>query len=144
PPLAAASFPNPSSVVKPARAFRPAPLACSRRRRGAAGCHSRSRQDRMAFLFNKFQEAVRTLAKNPMFARDPRHLQFEADVNRLFLYTSYYRLGENAEEKDAEEIIDLASKASVADQQKQVQDNVHYQLTHMCQAMDTILRPDVT
>lgn len=22
-----------------------------------------------------------------MFARDPRHLQFEADVNRLFLYT---------------------------------------------------------
>ncbi|CAL5020738.1 unnamed protein product [Urochloa decumbens] len=98
----------------------------------------------MAFLFNKFQEAVRTLAKNPMFARDPRHLQFEADVNRLFLYTSYYRLGENAEEKDAEEIIDLASKASVADQQKQVQDNVHYQLTHMCQAMDSILRPDVT
>ncbi|TVU29103.1 hypothetical protein EJB05_20652 [Eragrostis curvula] len=98
----------------------------------------------MAFLFNKFQEAVRTLAKNPMFARDPRHLQFEADVNRLFLYTSYYRLGENAEEKDAEEIIDLASKASVGDQQKQVQENVHYQLTHMCQAMDSILRPDAT
>ncbi|KAL6634798.1 hypothetical protein ACP70R_027469 [Stipagrostis hirtigluma subsp. patula] len=98
----------------------------------------------MAFLFNKFQEAVRTLAKNPMFARDPRHLQFEADVNRLFLYTSYNRLGENAEEKDAEEIIDLASKASVADQQKQVQENVHNQLTHMCQAMDSILRPDAT
>ncbi|RLM78110.1 hypothetical protein C2845_PM12G21320 [Panicum miliaceum] len=102
----------------------------------------------MAFLFNKFQEAcvpaVKTLAKNPMFARDPRHLQFEADVNRLFLYTSYYRLGENAEEKDAEEIIDLAGKASVAEQQNQVQENVHYQLTHMCRAMDGILHPDVT
>ncbi|KAL6899457.1 hypothetical protein ACP4OV_006115 [Aristida adscensionis] len=96
----------------------------------------------MAFLFNKFQEAVKTLAKNPMFARDPRHLQFEADVNRLFLYTSYNRLGENAEEKDAEEIIDLASKASISDQEKQVQENVHYQLTHMCEAMDSILRPD--
>jgi hypothetical protein len=24
-----------------------------------------------------------------MFARDPRHLQFEADVNRLFLYTRF-------------------------------------------------------
>lgn len=98
----------------------------------------------MAFLFNKFQEAVRTLAKNPMFARDPRHLQIEADVNRLFLYTSYYRLGKNAEEKDAEEIIDMASKASAADQQKQVQENVHYQLKHMCQAMDSILLPDTT
>ncbi|KAF3960917.1 hypothetical protein CMV_014406 [Castanea mollissima] len=41
----------------------------------------------MAFLFNKFQEAVKTLAKSPTFARDPRQLQFEADINRLFLYT---------------------------------------------------------
>jgi hypothetical protein len=38
----------------------------------------------------------------------------------------------------------LASKASVADQQKQVQENVHYQLRHMCQAMDNILCPDTT
>ncbi|XP_052144257.1 uncharacterized protein LOC127763560 [Oryza glaberrima] len=102
----------------------------------------------MGSLFIRFQEAVKTLAKNPMFAnnrlfaRDPRHLQFEADVNRLFLYTSYYRLGANAEEKDAEEIIDMASKASVSEQQKQVQENVHYQLTNMCQAMDSILLPD--
>lgn len=88
-------------------------------------------------------QAIRTLAKNPKFARDPRHLQFDADVNRLFLYTSYYRLGEHSEEKDAEEIIDMASKASVVDQQKQVQGNVHYQLKHMCQAMDSILRPDI-
>ncbi|XP_047077331.1 uncharacterized protein LOC124687597 [Lolium rigidum] len=96
----------------------------------------------MAFLFNKFQEAIRTLAKSPRFARDPRHLQFDADVNRLFLYTSYYRLGENSEEKDAEEIIDMASKASVTDQQKQVQENVNYQLKHICKTMDNILRPE--
>ncbi|VAI58828.1 unnamed protein product [Triticum turgidum subsp. durum] len=96
----------------------------------------------MAFLFNKFQEAIKTLAKSPSFARDPRHLQFDADVNRLFLYTSYNRLGEHSEEKDAEEIIDLASKASVTDQQKQVQGNVHYQLKHICKSMDNILRPD--
>jgi len=96
----------------------------------------------MAFLFNKFQEAIKTLARNPRFARDPRHLQFDADVNRLFLYTSYYRLGENSEEKDAEEIIDMASKASVTEQQKQVQENVNYQLKHICKTMDTILRPD--
>jgi hypothetical protein len=51
-------------------------------------------------------------------------------------------LGENAEEKDAEEIIDLASKASVDQQQQQVQENVHYQLRRICQAMDGFLRPD--
>jgi pyrroloquinoline quinone (PQQ) biosynthesis protein C len=61
----------------------------------------------------------------------------------FYCVLSYYRLGENADEKDAEEIIDLASKASVADQEKQVQDNVHYQLSDMCQTMDSILRPDV-
>ncbi|GJM85619.1 hypothetical protein PR202_ga02087 [Eleusine coracana subsp. coracana] len=79
-----------------------------------------------------------------MFARDPRHLQFEADINRLFLYTSYYRLGENADEKDAEEIIDMASKASVDQQQKQVQENIHYQFRQICQVMDNFLCPDAT
>ncbi|XP_078440463.1 C5orf35 [Wolffia australiana] len=96
----------------------------------------------MAFLLQKFLEAARTLAKSPTFARDPRLLQFETDINRLFLYTSYYRLGKNAEEKDAEEIIDLACKASVSDQQKQVQDNVHTQVKALCGAMDEILLPD--
>ncbi|CAA6662710.1 unnamed protein product [Spirodela intermedia] len=96
----------------------------------------------MAFLFQKFQEAVRTLAKSPTFARDPRHLQFEADVNRLFLYTSYNRLGRNADEKDAEEIIEMAAKASVVDQQKQVHENVHSQIKVLCGAMDDILLPD--
>ncbi|CAL5350688.1 unnamed protein product [Camellia sinensis] len=41
----------------------------------------------MAFLFQKFRKAVRILAKSPTFARNPRHIQFEADINRLFLYT---------------------------------------------------------
>lgn len=96
----------------------------------------------MAFLFQKFQEGVRTLAKSPTFARDPRQLQFEADINRLFLYTSYNRLGRNADEKDAEEIIDMAGKASLADQQKQVQDNIHSQIKTFSTWLDEILLPD--
>lgn len=96
----------------------------------------------MAFLFQKFQEGVRTLARSPTFARDPRQLQFEADINRLFLYTSYNRLGRNADEKDAEEIIDMAGKASLADQQKQVQDNIHSQIKTFSMRMDEILLPD--
>ncbi|KAK7264128.1 hypothetical protein RJT34_31732 [Clitoria ternatea] len=96
----------------------------------------------MAFLFQKFQEAVKTLAKNPVFAKDPRQLQFEADINRLFLYTSYNRLGKNAEEADAEEIIEMARKASVADQQMQVQENVHSQIKTFCTFMDEILLPN--
>lgn len=93
----------------------------------------------MAFLFQKFQEAVKTLAKSPTFARDPRQLQFEADMNRLFLYTSYNRLGRDAEEADAEEIIDMASKAPLSDQQQQVQDNIHSQIKSFCLSMDEIL-----
>ena len=30
---------------------------------------------------------MKTLAKSPTFARHPRQLQFESDINRLFLYT---------------------------------------------------------
>lgn len=95
----------------------------------------------MAFLFRKFQEAVKTLAKSPTFARDPRHLQFEADINRLFLYTSYNRIGKDADEADIEEIIDMASKAPLADQQTQVQENINSQTRTFCQRMDEILLP---
>ncbi|OMO60145.1 hypothetical protein CCACVL1_24369 [Corchorus capsularis] len=98
----------------------------------------------MAFLFNKFQDAMRTLAKSPTFARDPRKLQFEADINRLFLYTSYNRLGNDAVEADAEEIIDMASKAPLDEQQKQVQGNIHHQIKNFCTAMDEILLPDIS
>ncbi|MED6195659.1 hypothetical protein PIB30_039995 [Stylosanthes scabra] len=93
----------------------------------------------MAFLFHKFQEAVKTLAKSPTFARDPRQLQFDADINRLFLYTSYNLLGRNAEAADAEEIIEMADKASVDVQQMQVQENVHSQIKSFCTSMDEIL-----
>ncbi|XP_021735428.1 uncharacterized protein LOC110702085 [Chenopodium quinoa] len=95
----------------------------------------------MAFLFQKFQEAVKVLAKSPTFAKDPRSLQFEADINRLFLYTSYNRIGKDADEADVEEIIDLANKASLADQQKQVQENIHSQIKNFCTFMDEILLP---
>lgn len=56
---------------------------------------------------------------------------------------SYNRLGENAEEKDAEEIINMATRASVSDQQKQVHENVHFQIKNICEAMDEALIPDV-
>ncbi|XP_044491974.1 uncharacterized protein LOC123215792 [Mangifera indica] len=96
----------------------------------------------MAFLFQKFQEGVKILANSLTFARDPRKLQFEADINRLFLYTSYNLLGRDADEADAEEIIKMASKASLADQQKQVQENIHYQIENFCISMNQILFPD--
>lgn len=56
---------------------------------------------------------------------------------------SYNRLGENAEEKDAEELIDMATRASVSDQQKLVHENVHFQIKNICEAMDEALLPDV-
>lgn len=37
----------------------------------------------------------------------------------------------------------MASKASFADQQKQVQENIHSQVTNFCTSMEEILRPDV-
>ncbi|XP_024987349.1 uncharacterized protein LOC112522460 [Cynara cardunculus var. scolymus] len=97
----------------------------------------------MASLFQKFQQFVGTLAKSPTFAKEPRRLQFEADINRLFLYTSYNRVGKDAEEADVEEIINMASKAELADQERQVQENIHSQITNFCTSMDEILLPDI-
>ncbi|KAL1553641.1 hypothetical protein AAHA92_14291 [Salvia divinorum] len=96
----------------------------------------------MAFLFQKFQEAVKVLAKSPTFAKQGRHLQFETDMNKLFLFTSYNRLGKHAEEADADEIIEMGSKANLEEQQKQVQENIHEQISTFCKYMDDILRPD--
>ncbi|EPS57948.1 hypothetical protein M569_16868 [Genlisea aurea] len=96
----------------------------------------------MAFLFNKFQEAVKVLAKSAAFAGHGRHLQFQDDINRLFLFTSYKRLGRNAEEADADEIIDMASKASLAEQQKEVQENIHLQISSFCKLMNGVLLSD--
>lgn len=55
---------------------------------------------------------------------------------------SYNRLGRNADEADAEDIIDMASKASLEDQQKQVQENIHSQIKTFCNTLDGLLLPD--
>ncbi|KAF6160840.1 hypothetical protein GIB67_036041 [Kingdonia uniflora] len=96
----------------------------------------------MAFLLKRFQEAVKLVAKSPKFAINPRQLQFEADVNRLFLYTSYNRLGREAEAEDAEKIIEMASKSSLTDQQKQVQENIYCQIKTFGTSMDEIFFPN--
>ncbi|EOA23103.1 hypothetical protein CARUB_v10003896mg, partial [Capsella rubella] len=84
-------------------------------------------------------QGVGVLAKSNTFAKHPSQLQFEADINKLFMYTSYNRLGRDAEEADAEEIIEIASKATLSEQQKQVQENIHYQVEKFCSSMDEIL-----
>lgn len=53
-------------------------------------------------------------------------------------------MGRNATEVDVEEIIEMASKASVPDQQKQVQENIHSQIINFCISMDEILLLDMT
>ncbi|GAU25939.1 hypothetical protein TSUD_16770 [Trifolium subterraneum] len=96
----------------------------------------------MASLFHKCREAVKTLAKRPSLTKEPRQLQFEADINRLFLYSSYNRLGKSAEESDVEKIIEDSSKTYYADQVTQVQENVHSQIKTFCTFMDEILLPN--
>lgn len=56
--------------------------------------------------------------------------------------SSYNRLGKDADEEDADEIIEMASKASLSDQQIQVQENVHGQIKAFCTFMDEILLPN--
>ncbi|AED91276.1 putative SET domain-containing protein [Arabidopsis thaliana] len=98
---------------------------------------------KMMFLFGKFQQGVGVLAKSTTFAKNPRQLQFEADINKLFMFTSYNRLGRDAEEADAEEIIEMAGKATFSEQQKQVQENIHYQLQNFCSSMNEILLTNI-
>lgn len=51
-------------------------------------------------------------------------------------------MGRDADEADIEEIIDMASKAPLADQEKQVHENIHSQIKTFCTSMDDILLPD--
>lgn len=62
---------------------------------------------RWNFHIVEFQ-AVKVLAKSPTFARNPRQMQFEADMNRLFLFTwlvllvfppSHYEIESNSTQK---------------------------------------------
>lgn len=62
----------------------------------------------------------------------------------MVLNFSYNRLGKDADEKDADEIIDMASRASVADQQKQVHENMHLQIKNICRSMDDMLIGDLS
>lgn len=50
-------------------------------------------------------------------------------------------MGKDAGDADIEEIIDIASKASLADQQEQVQENIYSQIKTFCALMDDILHP---
>jgi glutamyl-tRNA reductase len=59
------------------------------------------------------------------------------------MFTSYNRLGRDAEEADAEEIIEMAGKATFSEQQKQVQENIHYQLQNFCSSMNEILLTNI-
>lgn len=58
---------------------------------------------------------------------------------RTSFLCSYNRIGREADEADIEEIIDMASKASLADQQQLVQENVHSQIKTFCSLMDEIV-----
>lgn len=55
---------------------------------------------------------------------------------------SYNRLGRNADEADAEVIINMATNASLTEQQKQVQENIHEQIKLFSMHMDGILLPN--
>eukprot|EP01018_Ginkgo_biloba_P011470 Gb_02119 [translate_table: standard] len=98
----------------------------------------------MAALIQKLRQLWETFPKKSLFNKvDQRKLQFENDMHRLFLATSYNHFIKNACEKDAKEICDLASRTSFNDQQKQVQGNIHFQIKAICGAMDDILVMEV-
>ena len=59
----------------------------------------------------------------------------------MFYVPSYNRIGKDADEADIEEIIDMASKAPLPDQQTQVQENIHSNIRTFCKLMDEILIP---
>lgn len=66
---------------------------------------------------------------------DRRKMQFEIDMHRLFLLTSYQRQGSESLDKLSE----LGNKLSLEEHQRVVQQNVHEQITHIGEALDDIL-----
>ncbi|KAJ9184849.1 hypothetical protein P3X46_004535 [Hevea brasiliensis] len=104
----------------------------------------------LVFLFNSII-SFRQGSRLRTFLRDPSQflwvflpLLAYISIISSFLHLGFYnRLGRNVEEADAEEIIEMASKASVADQEKQVQEKIHSQIENFCTAMDEILLPDM-
>ncbi|KAM3747289.1 hypothetical protein ACB098_05G023900 [Castanea mollissima] len=65
----------------------------------------------------------------------PRQLQIEANINKLFLYTR------DADEAKAKEFNEMACKAALADQQKQLQENIHAQIKSFSMCINEILLP---
>lgn len=59
-----------------------------------------------------------------------------------YLIFSYNRVGRDASDAEIEEIIDMGSKAPLADQQEQVQENIYAQIKAFCSSMDDILCTD--
>ncbi|KAL0010007.1 hypothetical protein SO802_005115 [Lithocarpus litseifolius] len=66
---------------------------------------------------------------------NPRQLQLEADINKFFLYTR------DADEAKAEEFNEMVCKASLTDQQKQVQEKIHAQIKSFSTCISEILLP---
>ncbi|KAJ6353518.1 hypothetical protein OIU76_002520 [Salix suchowensis] len=90
----------------------------------------------MTSLFNKFQEVVKTLAESPTDVTSIR------DLKHLFILTSCNRLGRNADKAVTKDIIEMANKSYAAELQKKIQENIHFQITNFCTAMNDILLPD--
>ncbi|KAJ6737039.1 C5ORF35 [Salix viminalis] len=90
----------------------------------------------MTSLFHKFQEVVKTLAESPTDVTSIRNLK------HLFILTSCNRLGRNADKAVAKDISEMANKSYVAELQKKIQENIHFQITNFCTAMNDILLPD--
>ncbi|CDY54268.1 BnaCnng26660D [Brassica napus] len=83
------------------------------------------------------------LPRVPHLLRTQRQLQFEADINKLFMYTRLVLLSQYYGD-GAEEIIEMAGKTSLSEQQRQVQENIHHLVENFCSLMDGILLPDVS
>ncbi|KAG6542768.1 hypothetical protein Mapa_015845 [Marchantia paleacea] len=76
---------------------------------------------------------------SPFKQVDKRHLQHEIDTYRLFLLTSYNRLGASGGEKVAKELQSLADSTAFTAQQAEVQNNVHQQISAVAELLDGIL-----
>ena len=59
----------------------------------------------------------------------------------IFFFFLFNRLGRDVDEAKAEEFNEMACKASLADQQKQVQEDIHAQIKSFSTCIDEILLP---
>ncbi|CAM6115205.1 unnamed protein product [Calypogeia fissa] len=68
-----------------------------------------------------------------------RQLQHEIDTHRLFLLTSFNKLGASGGEEIAEEIQCIADSTPFSAQQVEVQNNVHKQIAAVADILDSVL-----